>query len=61
MAENKISFKNSVLFNKDILSKLGEISQFAPLHNPAAILVMEATLKIFPNIRQVLCFNTSWC
>ncbi|UER67776.1 acetate kinase [Borrelia sp. BU AG58] len=53
-------FKNSLLLDKNVLSKLKEISQLAPLHNPVAIRVIEAAIKIFPNARQVLCFDTSW-
>ncbi|UGQ16285.1 acetate kinase [Borrelia sp. RT5S] len=54
------SFANSVLLNNDILDELEEVAQLAPLHNPAAILVIKATLKIFPNTKQALCFDTSW-
>ncbi|WKC58167.1 acetate kinase [Borrelia sp. P9F1] len=54
------NFKNSVLLNKDVLAELGKISHLAPLHNPAAIKVIEATLKILPDAKQVLCFDTSW-
>lgn len=54
------NFKNSVILNENILSELEKISALAPLHNPTAIKVIEITLKIFPNAKQVLCFDTSW-
>ncbi|ANF34078.1 acetate kinase [Borrelia turicatae] len=54
------SFKNSTILNTNTLSELKKISKLAPLHNPIAIKVIEITLKIFPNAKQVLCFDTSW-
>ncbi|AHH10804.1 acetate kinase [Borrelia coriaceae] len=54
------NFKNSTILNENILSELKKISELAPLHNPTAIKVIEATLKVFPNAKQVLCFDTSW-
>ncbi|AHE62935.1 acetate kinase [Borrelia parkeri] len=54
------NFKNSTILNTNTLSELKKISKLAPLHNPTAIKVIEITLKIFPNAKQVLCFDTSW-
>ncbi|UPA18091.1 acetate kinase [Borrelia puertoricensis] len=54
------NFKNSTILNTNTLSELKKLSKFAPLHNPTAIKVIEITLKIFPNAKQVLCFDTSW-
>ncbi|AWG42979.1 acetate kinase [Candidatus Borreliella tachyglossi] len=54
------NLKNSVILNENILNELQKISELAPLHNPIAIKVIKATLKIFPNAKQVLCFDTSW-
>ncbi|AHH08593.1 acetate kinase [Borrelia anserina] len=54
------NFKNSVILNENVLIELKKISKLAPLHNPTAIKVIETTLKIFQNIKQVLCFDTSW-
>ncbi|SCW27344.1 acetate kinase [Borreliella japonica] len=54
------SFKNSVILKTSILSKLKQISELAPLHNPNAITTIETILKILPHTKQVLCFDTSW-
>ncbi|WKD00948.1 acetate kinase [Borreliella americana] len=54
------SLKNSVILNNSILNKLKQISELAPLHNPNAIIAIEAVLKILPHVKQVLCFDTSW-
>ncbi|AGT27565.1 acetate kinase [Borrelia miyamotoi] len=54
------NFKNSVVLNENVLNELKMISKLAPLHNPIAIKVIETITKIFPNAKQVLCFDTSW-
>ncbi|AYE36476.1 acetate kinase [Borrelia turcica IST7] len=54
------NFKKSAILNENILAELKKISELAPLHNPTAIKVIEATLKIFPSAKQALCFDTSW-
>ncbi|WP_024653422.1 acetate kinase [Borrelia persica] len=53
-------FKNSVILNKNILNELKQISYLAPLHNPTAIKVIEKVFTLFPNTKQVSCFDTSW-
>ncbi|QUG72865.1 acetate kinase [Borreliella afzelii] len=54
------NFKNSVILNDSIFNELKQISELAPLHNPSAIIAIEAILKILPHAKQVLCFDTSW-
>ncbi|EEH01040.1 acetate kinase [Borreliella finlandensis] len=54
------SLKNSVILKTSILNTLKQISELAPLHNPSAIIAIEAVLKILPHTKQVLCFDTSW-
>ncbi|QFP41746.1 acetate kinase [Borrelia miyamotoi] len=54
------NFTNSVLLNANVLNELKMMSKLAPLHNPIAIKVIETITKIFPNTKQVLCFDTSW-
>ena len=54
------NFKNSVLINENVLKELKIASRLAPLHNPTAIKVIETISKLFPNAKQVLCFDTSW-
>ncbi|WP_024654884.1 acetate kinase [Borrelia hispanica] len=53
-------FKNSVIINKNVLNELKKISLLAPLHNPTAIKVIEQMFILFPNAKQVACFDTSW-
>nr|WP_041176969.1 acetate kinase [Borrelia crocidurae] len=53
-------FKNSVIINQNVLNELKKISHLAPLHNPIAIKVIEQMFILFPNAKQVACFDTSW-
>ncbi|MFH1459303.1 MAG: acetate kinase [Candidatus Omnitrophota bacterium] len=53
-------FKSSVIINKKVLKKIKFYSKLAPLHNPPAYNGIKATIKIFPQIRQVAVFDTAF-
>ncbi|CAN5329369.1 acetate kinase [soil metagenome] len=53
-------FRNSTVANLEILSKLGQINELAPLHNPAAIAGVEASMKLLPQATQVMVFDTAF-
>ncbi|MBM7712499.1 acetate kinase [Enterococcus xiangfangensis] len=53
-------FKDSVLIDDDVLAKIEELSEFAPLHNPANAMGIKAFRHILPNIVSVAVFDTSF-
>ena len=53
-------FSSSVLIDEEVIKGIKECSDLAPLHNPAAILGIEACKKIVPNIKMVAVFDTAF-
>ena len=53
-------FKSSVLITKDVLKQIEDLSDLAPLHNPANILGIKAVENLLPNIPQVAVFDTAF-
>ncbi|AYM03482.1 acetate/propionate family kinase [Levilactobacillus yiduensis] len=53
-------FKDSAVITDDVLQKIKDLSEYAPLHNPAAVLGIEAFKKILPNVLSVAVFDTSF-
>ncbi len=53
-------FKESVVITDEVMQKISEYSEFAPLHNPAAILGMEACKKVMPGKKMVAVFDTTF-
>lgn len=53
-------FKESVLVNDKVIAKIDELSALAPLHNPAAVLGLNAMKAILPNVKQVAVFDTAF-
>ena len=53
-------FSNSVLIDDEVIEEIKECSDLAPLHNPAAILGIEACKKIVPNVKMVAVFDTAF-
>ena len=53
-------FSQSVLLNDDVLSKLEQCHDFAPLHTPAHIQGIKGCLGVMPNTPQVLVFDTAF-
>lgn len=53
-------FKESVLVTDEVIDKIAELSDLAPLHNPAHVLGLKAVKEILPNIPQVAVFDTSF-
>lgn len=53
-------FKDSAIIDDDVLQKIKDLSEYAPLHNPAAALGIEAFKKILPNVLSVAVFDTSF-
>lgn len=53
-------FKESALINEKVMAQIDECSEFAPLHNPAAILGMEACKNVMPGKPMVAVFDTTF-
>lgn len=53
-------FSEPVIINDDVIEKIKECSELAPLHNPAAILGIEACRKAMPDKKMVAVFDTAF-
>ncbi len=60
IVQGKDVFDKSVVINDDVMEKLETIKNFAPLHNPANILGIEAFRKALPDAVQVAVFDTAF-
>ncbi len=54
------TFKDAVLITDEVVKGIKENASLAPLHNPAAILGIEACQKIIPNKPMVAVFDTAF-
>lgn len=53
-------FSESALVTDDVLEKIAACSDFAPLHNPANLLGIEAVKQVLPKVPQVVTFDTAF-
>lgn len=53
-------FSSSALVNDDVLEKIGICCDFAPLHNPAHLLGIQAMSEVLPSVPQVVTFDTAF-
>lgn len=53
-------FNDSVIIDDEVISKLEELIELAPLHNPANILGIKTMMKLMPNKRNVAVFDTAF-
>lgn len=53
-------FNKSVLIDDEVILKISELSELAPLHNPPNLSGIEAMKKLTPNIPQVAVFDTAF-
>ena len=53
-------FKESVVIDEKVIAGISECSEFAPLHNPAAILGIEACKNVMPGKTMVAVFDTTF-
>lgn len=53
-------FAKSVIITKEVLEEFKNISDLAPLHNPANILGIEAAFAVMPNIQHMAIMDTAW-
>ncbi len=60
IVQGKDIFKESVIVTDEVMEKLETIKGFAPLHNPANMLGIEAFRKVMPNTPMVAVFDTAF-
>lgn len=53
-------FKKPVLITDDVIVKISECSDLAPLHNPANLQTILACKDLIPHVKQVAVFDTSF-
>lgn len=53
-------YSESTLINESVVSRIAECSEYAPLHNPAAVKCIEACIRLMPNTPQVAVFDTAF-
>ena len=53
-------FSEPVLITNEVIEEIRNVSDLAPLHNPAAVLGMEACIKVVPNMKMVAVFDTAF-
>lgn len=54
------SFSGSVIINQEVIDKVKECSDLAPLHNPANLQGIEAVTKVLPHVKQCGTFDTAF-
>ena len=60
IVQGKDLFDKSVLVDDEVMAKLESIKHFAPLHNPANMLGIEAFRKALPNVQMSVVFDTAF-
>jgi acetate kinase len=53
-------FNDSVLINEEVLQKIEELSELAPLHNPANVTGIRSFQSVLPNVPAVAVFDTAF-
>ena len=53
-------FDKTVIADDDAVSKIDELASLAPLHNPAAIVGINAAKEVMPNAVQTVVFDTAF-
>ncbi|WP_313584375.1 acetate/propionate family kinase [Acinetobacter variabilis] len=54
------SLTKAELITEEIIEKIREATPLAPLHNPAHLIGIEATKRLFPDLPQVAVFDTAF-
>ncbi|MFQ3542496.1 acetate kinase [Halobacillus rhizosphaerae] len=53
-------FSESVLINDEVINEIEDVSDLAPLHNPANLTGIHAFREVLPNVPQVAVFDTAF-
>ena len=60
VVQGKDIFDKSVIVDEEVMKKLESIKSFAPLHNPANMLGIEAFMKSLPHAKNTVVFDTAF-
>ena len=60
VVQGKDVFDKTVIVDDEVMEKLESIKHFAPLHNPANMLGIEAFRKALPNVPNTVVFDTAF-
>ena len=53
-------YNKSVIITDEVINDIRELSELAPLHNPAHLLGIEAVREVLPNVPMVVVFDTAF-
>ena len=53
-------YAESVVIDQDVIKTVEELSDLAPLHNPANLIGVRTFMELIPNATQVGCFDTAF-
>lgn len=53
-------FHDSVLITDKVLQQISDLSEYAPLHNPANVVGIQAVKRVLPNVPAVAVFDTAF-
>ncbi|WLR56065.1 acetate kinase [Mesobacillus subterraneus] len=53
-------FSDSILITEEVLQKIEELSELAPLHNPANLTGIRAFQQVLPNVPAIAVFDTAF-
>ena len=53
-------FRGPVVVDGGVVSRLTQLSDLAPLHNPPALAALQAVLQLVPDVPSVVCFDTAF-
>ncbi|SFG43255.1 acetate kinase [Sporolactobacillus nakayamae] len=54
------AFDDSALVTDDVIKKIDDLSELAPLHNPANLVGIRAFRDVLPNVPEVVVFDTAF-
>ncbi len=54
------TFSEAVIINDEVIRKIDKLAEFAPLHNPANLMGIEAMMELLPSVTHVAVFDTSF-
>lgn len=60
VAHGGSEFSDSVLVTDEIIEKIEQLSELAPLHNPANLVGIKTAMTLLPNIPNVAVFDTAF-
>lgn len=53
-------FSKSVRIDDDVIAKIDELSELAPLHNPGALMGIRACMELMPDVPHIAVFDTAF-